>query len=81
MPEGSIRVPKGAEAATLAPAAPKRRRWLRPVLMLGGVLAVVVGSGVFWLQGGRHVGTDNAYVQADRLLVATDVSGVVSRIA
>jgi membrane fusion protein (multidrug efflux system) len=49
--------------------------------MLGGVLAVLVGSGLFWLKGGRYAGTDDAYVQADRLLLATDVSGIVQTIA
>src|SRR5689334_2941522 len=82
MPEGSIRVLKGTEGETPSSDAPKRRRrWLRPALMLGGLLAVIIGSGVFWLRGGRYVGTDNAYVQADRLLIATDISGIVSRIA
>ncbi len=76
MPEGPIRVAQ-PEAET----APKRRRWLRPVLMAGGVLAVIAGSGLFWLHGGRYSGTDDAYVQADRLLLATDVSGIVQRIA
>ena len=69
-----------AEAAAAQPKR-RRRRWLRPALMLGGVLAVVVGSGLFWLNGGRYAGTDDAYVQADRLLLATDVSGIVQTIA
>ena len=71
MPEGSIRAERGADAETTTPAAapPKRRRWLRPVLMIGGVLAVVAGAGAFWLHGGRYAGTDDAYVQADKLLL------------
>jgi membrane fusion protein (multidrug efflux system) len=80
MPEGSIRVAK-PEAEPAAEAPKRRRRWLRPALMLGGVLAVVAGSGLFWLNGGRYAGTDDAYVQADRLLLATDVSGIVQSIA
>jgi membrane fusion protein, multidrug efflux system len=82
MPEGSIGPVKGGadEASTPEPATPSRRRWLRPVLMLGGVLAVVVGAGAFWLHGGRYAGTDDAYVQADKLLLATDISGIVERI-
>ena len=39
------------------------------MLMLGGILAVVVGSAVAWLQGGRYASTDDAYVQAAKLLV------------
>ena len=34
-----------------------------------------------YLSGGRYVTTDNAYVQADKLNVATDVSGIVAEIA
>jgi len=83
MPEGSQRTIERAEAAASpAPPAPaRRRRWLRPALMLGGVLALVVAGGWYWLQGGRYASTDNAYVQAARLLVATDVSGIVRDIA
>ena len=81
MPEGSIRVTKPeAEAGAEVPTR-RRPRWLRPALMLGGVLAVVAGSGLFWLKGGRYAGTDDAYVQADRLLLATDISGIVQSIA
>jgi membrane fusion protein (multidrug efflux system) len=82
MPEGPMQI-ADAEAATttVATAPPRRRRWLRPVLMAGGVAAVLVGAGLFWLNGGRYAGTDDAYVQADRLLLATDVSGIVQRIS
>ncbi|MDO9707977.1 HlyD family secretion protein [Paracraurococcus lichenis] len=83
MPEGSIRaardVPDTTTQAEAAP--PRRRRWLRPVLMIGGILVVAAGAGEFWLQGGRYAGTDDAYVQADKLLVSTDVAGIVQRIA
>ncbi|MCO6415714.1 HlyD family secretion protein [Siccirubricoccus sp. KC 17139] len=83
MPEGSLRTPAAADAASPAAAeAPRRqRRWLRPVLMLGGILIVLVGAGAAWLNGGRYAGTDDAYVQADKLLLATDVAGIVQRIA
>lgn len=54
-----------------------RRRVLRPVLMLGGVLAVAVAALVYWVNGGRIVSIDNAYVRAAKLAVATDVSGIV----
>jgi membrane fusion protein (multidrug efflux system) len=80
MPEGSIATPQAATAATAA-GPPPRRRWLRPALMLGGVLAVAVGAGAFWLHGGRYAGTDDAYVQADKLLLSTDIAGIVQRIA
>src|SRR5205085_1237769 len=73
--------PTADETATTVDAPPKRRRWLRPALMLGGVLAVAAGAGAFWLHGGRYAGTDDAYVQADKLLLSTDVSGIVRSIA
>jgi membrane fusion protein (multidrug efflux system) len=49
----------------------------RRIGMIGGVVAVVAGSIFFWLTGGRYVGTDNAYVHAAKLMVTTDVSGIV----
>src|SRR5258708_3932190 len=60
--------------------APERRLWWRRVLMLGGVIIVVVGGLAFWLTGGRYVSTDNAYIEADKLLVSSDVSGTVSEV-
>ena len=79
MPEGPMQITEPEAAATPAP--PRRRRWLRTTLMAGGVVAVLAGAGLFWLNGGRYAGTDDAYVQADRLLLATDVSGIVQRIS
>jgi membrane fusion protein (multidrug efflux system) len=58
-----------------------RTRMLRPLLMLGGIAVVVVGSGYYWLTGGRIVSIDNAYVRAGKLSVATDVSGIVQDVA
>ena len=54
-----------------------RRRIWRRVLMLGGIIVVVAGGLAFWLTGGRYVGTDDAYIEANKLLVSTDVSGIV----
>jgi membrane fusion protein (multidrug efflux system) len=62
----------------------QRRAWLssllRPLLMLGGVAAVIVASGAWWLSGGRIVSIDDAYVRAAKLAISTDVSGVVDRV-
>jgi membrane fusion protein (multidrug efflux system) len=57
-----------------------RRQMLRWGLMAGGVLAVVIGGGAYWLTGGRWVETNDAYVQADSMTLSTDVSGVVALI-
>jgi membrane fusion protein, multidrug efflux system len=59
---------------------PTRRRvgsLLRPVLMLGGIAAVIAGVGYYWLTGGRVVSIDDAYVRAAKEVLATDVSGIV----
>jgi membrane fusion protein (multidrug efflux system) len=45
--------------------------------MFGGIALVAIGALVFWLMGGRYVATDDAYVQAAKLMVSTDVSGLV----
>jgi membrane fusion protein (multidrug efflux system) len=55
----------------------QRSRVLRPLLMLGGILVVAVGSFLYWLHGGRYVSIDNAYVRAAKVAVSTDVSGTV----
>ncbi|MBN8875784.1 MAG: HlyD family secretion protein [Rhodospirillales bacterium] len=53
---------------------------MRPVLMGGGVLVVAIGGLMWWLNGGRWVETDDAYVQADTMTLSTDVSGIVTAI-
>lgn len=79
--------PAEARRAGAAPAAPPaqrppkaRQRLARPILMLGGIAVVVVGSLLAWLNGGRYVSVDDAYVGAAKLLVSTDVSGIVERV-
>ena len=58
-----------------------RRKALRPFLMVGGVVAVIVASAGYWLHSGRIVSIDDAYVRAAKLSVSTDVSGIVSEVA
>ncbi|MFO1055564.1 MAG: HlyD family secretion protein [Dongiaceae bacterium] len=64
---------------------PKRRRPLRQrlrlPLMLLAPLALLIGGGYFYLVGGRFVSTDDAYVQAARVAISTDVAGRVASIA
>ena len=70
--------PRISERITDAPA--RRRvttRALRPILMLGGILAVAVGSGAYWLTGGRYITIEDSYVRAAKEALATDVSGIV----
>lgn len=56
----------------------QRVRWL---LLALGPLVVLVGALVAWTGGGRFVSTDNAYVHAGKVTVATDVSGIVATVA
>ncbi|HEY0420528.1 MAG TPA: HlyD family secretion protein, partial [Acetobacteraceae bacterium] len=58
-----------------------RRRVLRPILMIGGVLLVLAAALLYWLHGGRIVSIDNAYVRAAKLAVSTDVPGIVAEVA
>jgi membrane fusion protein (multidrug efflux system) len=62
-----------------ASAASKRdkRRWQRPLLMTGGVLATAVGVVVFYLFTGRYQSTDDATVQAAQASVSANVAGRV----
>lgn len=81
---GEARRPEAASPppppAAAPPAKRRRRSILRPILMLGGIAIVVVGTGYVWLTGGRYVSTDDAYVGAAEVNATTDVSGIVSRV-
>ena len=72
----------GVAAPDLAarPRARVSRHAIGPLLMLGGILAVAVGAAVFWLNGGRYVSVDDAYVQAAKEVLSTDVSGIVAEV-
>lgn len=57
-----------------------RTRLLRPVLMIGGVVLVLVVSLIYWLAGGRYVASDDTYVDAAKVSLSTDVSGLVASV-
>lgn len=57
-----------------------RSRLLRPVLMIGGLVAVVLVSLFLWLFGGGSVSTDDSYVDAAKVSLSTDVSGLVDQV-
>ena len=64
-----------------APAAkPLNKALLRRVLMIGGVALVLAGSAFFYLTGGRYIGSDDSYVHANKLMVSTDVSGLIKSV-
>ena len=53
---------------------------LRRVLMIGGVLIVLAASGYFYLTGGRYIDSDDSYIHANKLMVSTDVSGLIKSV-
>lgn len=69
-----------AEAVEIVPE-PGRRRWLRPLLMFGVPLLLIAVAGYWWTTSGGSVSTDNAYVQQDKVGVASDVAGRIVEVA
>src|ERR1041384_7907526 len=59
----------------------RQTRSLRRALLALGPSAVGAGGLFAYTTGGRYVSTDNAYVHAGKLTVATDVSGIVADVA
>jgi membrane fusion protein (multidrug efflux system) len=57
-----------------------RSKLLRPILMIGGVLLVAIVSLLFWLAGGQYVSSDDTYVDAAKVSLSTDVSGLVAEV-
>ena len=81
---------QGAPPAGVAPGAShpapgvphaKPRRNIRRYLIMAAVpvLLILVG-GYFWLSGGRFVSTDNAYVQQDRVVITSRVTGSIAEV-
>ena len=56
-----------------------RRRWPRWALFALLPVALIAG-GYWYVTGGRVMSTDNAYVEADKVGISTDVSGMVKEI-
>lgn len=54
---------------------------LRMPLMTAGVLVVIAAAGAMYLLGGRYMTTGNAYVQAARASISSNVAGQVAEIA
>jgi membrane fusion protein (multidrug efflux system) len=70
-------------APALTPALAKLRhpKTLRRVLLTAGPVLVLAGALFVYATGGRYISTDDAYVHAGKLTVATDVSGIVANVA
>ena len=70
--------PAERAAAREAPPRPARR-WLRPALFLLLPVALIVGAYAY-VTGGQVTSMDDANVEADKVGVSTDVSGIVREI-
>jgi membrane fusion protein (multidrug efflux system) len=70
----------GAASGKAAVRRANRARLLRPVLMIGGVLLVLIVSLIWWLAGGNIVSSDDTYVDAAKVSLSTDVSGLVGEV-
>ena len=57
-----------------------RTRLMRPILMVGGPLLLALGVLLFWLTGGQYVSSDDSYVNAAKVSLSTDVSGLVGKV-
>jgi membrane fusion protein (multidrug efflux system) len=53
------------------------RRGVRMVLLGLGPLVVLAGAAYYYVTGGRYVSTEDAYVQADKVQISSDVAGRV----
>lgn len=65
------------------PAASPPKNWFgrnRPLLLIGGPVAVVVVALIFYLMTGRYVSTDDSYIQSARVDISTEVSGRIREI-
>jgi membrane fusion protein, multidrug efflux system len=78
--------PEQKAAPRAADAAPRRglmgglRRYRRFLLLVVLPLAAVIGGLMFYLSGGRYVGTDDAYVGAQKVLITPDISGKIDKV-
>ncbi len=79
----SMNAPASAPPASAPPPPPRkpRRRIVRRVLLVLGPLVVVAVGAYVYYTGGRFVGTDNAYVKADVVIVSARVAGPISSVA
>ena len=71
--------PIGTSLEPKKPPQSARRRWPRWALFALLPLALIAG-GYWYVTGGQVMSTDNAYVEADKVGISTDVSGMVKEI-
>ena len=56
------------------------RRYRRFLLMVVLPIVALIAGLAFYLNGGRYVGTDDAYVGAQKVLVTPDISGKIQKV-
>jgi membrane fusion protein (multidrug efflux system) len=56
------------------------RRYRRLLLMVVLPMIAAIGGITFYLHGGRYVGTDDAYVGAQKVLITPDISGKIDKV-
>src|SRR6266436_7421739 len=56
------------------------RRYRRFLLLVVLPIMAVIGGFMFYLSGGRYVGTDDAYVGAQKVLITPDISGKIDKV-
>jgi len=73
-------------AGNQIPAQPRRRlmaglrRYRRMLLLVVLPLVALIAGLVFYLNGGRYVTTDDAYVGAQKVLITPDISGKIEKV-
>jgi len=78
--------PQSEAPRTKLAAQPRRRllaglrRYRRFLLLVVLPTAAAIGGLVFYVNGGRYVGTDDAYVGAQKVLITPDVAGKITKI-
>jgi membrane fusion protein, multidrug efflux system len=60
---------------------PEKNGNKRRNLMTLGIAVVVIGSLWAYFSGGRYISTDNAYLKAEKILLAPDVSGTITAVS
>ena len=77
---------KSDKPPTKLPAEPRRRllaglrRYRRFLLLVVLPAVAAIGGLVFYVNGGRYVGTDDAYVGAQKVLVTPEISGKIDKV-
>jgi membrane fusion protein (multidrug efflux system) len=70
----------GAESAGPA-VRPRKRGWVRAVLLLLGPVAVFVVGSYVYMNTGRYVETDNAYIKATMAIISAEIAGQITAVA